>query len=110
MSAFDMSINVGDYGFSVPDEAAIQAGGPPRMTVVLHTVQIIGVQQGQMAAVPFGSYNFNLGREDAIRFFKTGLEQAEQLPPESKIAVATDLRQAEQMGADFEALRGNGTP
>lgn len=108
MSAFDMNINVGDYGFSVPDEEAIAAGAPPRMSVILNIVQVLGVQGGQVATMPFGSVNFGMGREDAIRFFKAGLEQAEQLPAESKLTIANDMTAAERMGKDIDTFR-NGT-
>lgn len=110
MSAFEISVNVGDYGFARPESDAIKAGqAPSRIDVILKVVQVLGVQGGQMAAVPLGDLKFGMGRDDAVRFFQTGLEQAEELPPESKIAVATDLRQAEQMGQDFDAFR-NGNP
>jgi hypothetical protein len=106
VSAFEMSVNVGDYGFAMPDPEVIKAGGAPsRIDVILKVVQVLGVPGGQMAAVPLGDLKFGLGRDDAIKFAETMKEQAELLPPESKIAVATDLRQAEQMGQDFEAFR-----
>lgn len=106
MSAFEMSINVGDYGFAMPDPEVIKAGqAPSRIDVILKVVQVLGVPGGQMAAVPLGDVKFGMGRDDAMTFFKAGLEHAENLPAESKIAVATDLRQAEQMGADFERFR-----
>lgn len=107
MSAFEMSVNIGDYGFAVPDHEAIKSGeAPSKMDVILKVVQVLGVPGGQMAAVPLGDLKFGMGREDAVRFFKTGLEQAEALPPESKLSVAADMRQAEQMGKDFDSLRG----
>lgn len=109
MSAFEMSVNVGDYGFAIPDPEAIKAGAAPsRMDVILKVVQVLGVPGGQMAAVPLGDLKFGMGREDSIKFFKAGLEQAEQLPPESQLAVATNINAAEQMGRDFDALKGNG--
>lgn len=106
MSAFEMSINVGGYDYVAPDEDAVKAGAPPRVETILTVVQILGMQ-GQMAAVPLGTVRFGLGKEDAVSFFRKGLEQAERLPAESKITVATDMSQAAAMNRDFEAMRGN---
>lgn len=106
MSAFEISVNIGDYGYAMPDPEAIKAGqAPSRIDVILKVVQVLGAQEGQMMAVPLGDLKFGLGREDAIRFFKTGLEHAESLPPESRLTVASDIRQAEKMGADIDAIR-----
>lgn len=108
MSAFDMSVNVGNWGFVVPNPEAVKSGDvPSSLDVVLTVVQVLGTQGGQVAAMPLGNLKFTLGRDDAVKFFQTGLEQAEELPPQSKLTVATDINQASQMGRDFEAMRGN---
>lgn len=108
MSAFEMSVNVGNWGFAVPDPEAVKSGeAPPSIDVVLNVVQILGTQGGQVAAVPLGNLKFAMGRDDAMRFFQAGLEQAEALPPQSQLTVARDITQAEQMSRDFDAMRGN---
>lgn len=106
MSAFEISINVGNWGFAIPDPEAIKSGdAPSSLDVILNVVQVLGAQGGQIAAVPLGNVKFTMGRDDAIKFFQTGLEQAEALPPQSQLTVATDLNLAEQMGRDFKAMR-----
>jgi hypothetical protein len=108
LSAFDISVNVGNWGFGVPDPQSVKSGEvPSSIDTILNVVQVLETQGG-VAAVPLGNLKYTMGRDDAIRFFKTGLEQAEALPPQSKLAVATDLSQAEQMGRQFEDMRDGG--
>ena len=108
MSAFEISINVGNWGFAIPDPEAVKSGNvPSSLDVVLNVVQVLGAQGGQIAAVPLGNVKFTMGRDDAVKFFQTGLEQAEALPPQSQLTVATDLNQAERMGREFDAMRSN---
>lgn len=108
MSAFDISVNVGNWGFAVPDHEAVKSGElPSSIDVVLNVVQVLGAQGGQIAAVPLGNLKFTMGRDDAIKFFQTGLDQAESLPPQSNLTVATDLTQAEQMARHFSDMRNS---
>lgn len=107
MSAFELSVNVGGTAFGVPDPEDVKAGNSPNgIDVILNVVQVLGGQDGQMAAIPLGNLKFTLGRDQAVDFFKTGLEQAEALPPVSKLTVASDLTAAEQMGRDINSMRG----
>lgn len=109
MSAFEISINIGGTAFGVPDPDDVRAGNAPNgIDVILNVVQVLGQQGGQMAAIPLGNVKFSLGRDQAVDFFKTGLEQAEALPPVSKLTVASDLSAAEAFSRDIDQMRGDG--
>lgn len=106
MTAFEMNLNVGGTAFGVPDPEDVKAGhAPSAIDIHLTVIQVLPQQNGQMAGLPLGQVKFTLHRDQAIDFFKTGLEQAEALPPQSKLAIATDLNAAEQMAQDVQSMR-----
>lgn len=108
MSAFDMTINVGRTAIAIPEAEAVKAGEAPNaLDVILTVVQGLPFQQPGKppVVVPLGNVKFSIARDQAIQFFKTGLEQAEALPPESRLTVASDLSDAEVMSQGLDGIR-----
>lgn len=106
-----MTLNVGRTAIGAPEPEAVKNGEAPNaLDIILTVVQVLPFQQpGQppvMAAL--GNVKFSMGRDQAVEFFKTGLEAAEDLPPESNLTVAADMSMAEKMAEDMKSMRGNG--
>ena len=65
-------------------------------------------QQGQPPMMAhIGNVKYQLDRDSAIKFFQSGLEAAEALPPTSRLAVATDLKAAENAAEQIGQFRGD---
>lgn len=107
MTAFDANITVGGLDLAVPGEEALKNGVHPHVEVILTVVQPLPIAQGpgQPLIVPLGNLKFPIGRDQAVEFFKKGLEAAEGLPPESKLEIASDLTAAEQAAQQMQAMR-----
>lgn len=109
MSAFDATLTVGGLDVAVPNEDAIQNGIKPHVQVVLEVVQPLPLAQGPgqpPVLAHFGTIKFHLGRDQAVEFFKLGLETAEKLPQESQLEIATDLSAAEQAAEALKRMQG----
>lgn len=108
MSAFDMKINVGRTAIASPPPEMVKAGEAENaLDVILTVVQILpfGNPGQPPVAAALGNIKFSLSRDQAVEFFKTGLETAEELPPESGLTIANDLSAVERMGEDFNKFR-----
>jgi hypothetical protein len=108
LSAFDMKLNVGRTAIASPPPEMVKNGEAENaLDVILTVVSILPVagQGGQPMVMPLGNVKFGLTRDQAVEFFKTGLETAEELPPESNLVIANDLKAAEQFGTDLGKFR-----
>jgi hypothetical protein len=62
---------------------------------------------GQPLRIPSGNIRFQLTREQALEYFKKGIDAAETLPKGAGIVIA-DEKQADQMAKTIKDIKSNG--
>lgn len=103
MSAFDVQLNVFRTSVGI---ARVHEEAPAQMEIALEVAMALGAAPGQPTLMaPIGTVRYTLGREEAIKFFKIGLDAAETLPKPSGIAVAKDLSSAERVAQAAQNIR-----
>jgi len=108
MSAFEASVNVLGTSIAVPEEESIKAGAPSVVEVILAVAMQLPFAQ-QQGAPPMmahiGNIKYQLDRDSAIKFFRSGLEAAEKSPAASNLAIATDLSAVENAAEQMNRFR-----
>jgi hypothetical protein len=110
VTAFDATVTVGGLDLAVPNEEALKNGVRPHVEVILTIVQPLPIAKapGEPVIAPLGTLKFPIARDQAVEFFRQGLEQAEQLPAESKLEISNDLSAAHQAAEALKGMRGDG--
>lgn len=85
MSTFDVTFP------NVAPPQVQRVGEDPVLEVVVPVGFPLPVAGNQAVAAHIGTLRFGLDRDSAIKFFTEGLQQAEDLPPPSKLEVAASL-------------------
>lgn len=110
MSAFDTTVNVIGTSLAAPSEEQLKTGETPALEIRLTIGQILPFSAGPgqpPVVAPVGTIRYGLDRDAAIEFFKTGLEEAEKLPPPSKLEVASSLNGIDEAAKNLERITGN---